>query len=299
MSSILAKVKGEAEKSISSVVIRTWEDLKKALVTTYSDKRDVFTLVIEMSNLKQNNETPFEFLNNIQNYINLQASYLATHNVSQATAIQQFVADLGLRVLLRGLKDPLGALLRTKDPKTINEALNVLVNDFQIETTTRTSKTSQVQKSNIVQRYVPPMVKNNQIHNFQPFYRSDMGPIHNHTANRPDYTTPNYFNKTPTQPAYQPRQFAQRPGSNTYRSNRYNNQNVWTQNKPVLPRPTPMSGVSRNTNLNITENNEPQYPEQEQIEEIEQNIEQIEQGQEFYEDIENFQIDASEIHQTL
>ncbi|XP_072384481.1 uncharacterized protein [Diabrotica undecimpunctata] len=61
MSSILAKVKGEAAINISACVVRTWQDLKEALLNTYADKRDIYTLSIEMSEFKQNNETFFEF----------------------------------------------------------------------------------------------------------------------------------------------------------------------------------------------------------------------------------------------
>ncbi|XP_072392334.1 uncharacterized protein [Diabrotica undecimpunctata] len=61
MSSILAEVTGEAAINILACVVRTWQDPKDALLNTYADKRDIYTLSIEMSELKQNNKTPFEF----------------------------------------------------------------------------------------------------------------------------------------------------------------------------------------------------------------------------------------------
>ncbi|XP_072395211.1 uncharacterized protein [Diabrotica undecimpunctata] len=73
ISSILAKVKGEAAINISTCVVRTCQDLKDALLNTYADKRDIYTLSIEMSELKQNNETPFEFFNKVH-LLNLQIS---------------------------------------------------------------------------------------------------------------------------------------------------------------------------------------------------------------------------------
>lgn len=65
MSSLLAKIKGEAAVNISSSLINNWQDLKSALLNAYADKRDVYTLNIEMSELKQGNETPFDFYNKV------------------------------------------------------------------------------------------------------------------------------------------------------------------------------------------------------------------------------------------
>lgn len=59
--SLKPKVTGEAKLNISSFSINNWAELKAALLNSYSDKRDVYTLTIELFNLKQNyNETPFE-----------------------------------------------------------------------------------------------------------------------------------------------------------------------------------------------------------------------------------------------
>lgn len=56
--SLLAKIKGDAQKQISNFRISKWEELKTALVTTYSDRRDIFTLTIEMTHMRQGvNET--------------------------------------------------------------------------------------------------------------------------------------------------------------------------------------------------------------------------------------------------
>ncbi|XP_072380658.1 uncharacterized protein [Diabrotica undecimpunctata] len=77
-SSILAKIKGDAAINISSCTIRTWENLKDALLNTYADKRDVYTLSIEITHLKQGNESPFEFLQKIQHLLNFQISLLQT-----------------------------------------------------------------------------------------------------------------------------------------------------------------------------------------------------------------------------
>uniref|UniRef100_A0A8D8VRL0 Uncharacterized protein n=1 Tax=Cacopsylla melanoneura TaxID=428564 RepID=A0A8D8VRL0_9HEMI len=40
-------------------------------------------------------------------------------------SMKEYVATLGLRTFLRGLREPRGNLMRTKNPKTLNEALNM------------------------------------------------------------------------------------------------------------------------------------------------------------------------------
>lgn len=135
MSSILAKIKGEAAINISSCIINNWNDLKLSLLNAYADKRDIYTLNIEMTECKQENESPFEFYTRIQQILNLQTSYIATHSEgNEAVVLINYHRNLALRILLRGLKDPVGSLMRTKNPPDLNSALNMLTNDFQIET---------------------------------------------------------------------------------------------------------------------------------------------------------------------
>lgn len=136
MSSIRSKIKGDAALNLSSCVVKNWFDLKTNLLHAYSDKRDSYTLCLELSNLKQNPiESPFDFYNKIQKNLNLQISYLLTHcQADEATILSNYFNNYALRILLKGLRDPLGSLMRTKNPKDLNEALNMLTNDFQIET---------------------------------------------------------------------------------------------------------------------------------------------------------------------
>jgi len=135
MSSILAKIKGDAAVSISSCLINNWNDLKTALLNAYSDKRDIYTLTIEMSECKQRNESPFDFFNKIQHLLYLQVLYILTHspNVVKRETLIRFNRNLALRAFLKGLKEPLGSLMRTKNPEDLTSALSMLTNDFQFE----------------------------------------------------------------------------------------------------------------------------------------------------------------------
>lgn len=229
MSSLKSKVQGDAKINLSSYAINTWQDLKNALLATYSDKRDAYTLTIELCNLTQGNKTPFEFHNEIQKLINLHNSYLTTHNMDEVS-LRNYIAKLGLRTLLKGLKEPLGSLMRTKNPDNLGEALNMLTNDFQVDTTKSRPPVNQPPK---------PFRPNNMPRPFIPF-RPNPQPF------RQNYTfDPNRFRAGPSQP-----QNSVPYNRNFNNSNMIQNRQNQNQHRP-LPRPTPMSGVQtiRNNNL--------------------------------------------------
>lgn len=226
MSTIRAKIKGEAAINISSCVIRTWRDLQTALINTYADKRDGYTLCIEMTELKQNDkETVFDFYNKVQNSLNLQVAYIQTNSApTEAEVLINYFQNYALRILLRGLKEPIGQLMRAKNPKNLNEALSMLTNDFQYNDLLNYTKPF---SSNKPQKFI-------QRSNFQ-------------------NPTPKYMLPSPITP--------QVTQQNSYPFNRHTNfnpnvqrNNFGTQVKrPInnFPRPTPMSISTQNTSRNI------------------------------------------------
>lgn len=256
--SLLSKIKDEAHIQISNCVINNWADLKAALLTTYADKRDIFTLTIELTDMKQKmNENPFDFYYRIMNNLNLQSAYLTTHiEEGPRVTMKSFANGLGLRVLLRGLREPIGPLMRTRDPKDLAEALNIMTNDFQIDapsikmaynnqqkrsfsnnytTGYNNNKQNQTFRSiNQQNYYIPPAMRNNQ----QPSHNQQNAQVYNqqgynqHPNNQNRYNGGN--NRQNTQPL--------RNNNNTTLT-----RNNTTQYNRNLPAPTPMSISTRNT----------------------------------------------------
>jgi hypothetical protein len=136
MSSILAKITGPAAEVVGNSRIGTWQDLKEILLNGYADRRDCYTLGIELAETRQGyQESPFEFFERIQKILNLQIAYLNNHiNQTEARILVQYSKKFALRVLLRNLREPVGSLMRTKNPVDLSSALNMLTNDFQFET---------------------------------------------------------------------------------------------------------------------------------------------------------------------
>lgn len=228
LSSIRAKIKGEAAVNISSCQIRTWIDLKTALLNTYSDKRDWFTLNIELTELKQNyNENVFDFYNRIQKLLNLQVSYTTNHaNANEASVLIGYFKKYALRILLRGLKEPIGHLLRAKNPEDLNSALNMLTNDFQFEK----FNDKNVSKSQInVNKNTGAVPKNQYNNTFKTNYKPNFNKPNPHNQTQNQYQN---FNK-------QYPSFKQKPQANVFKPNQFSSFNT--------QKPTPMSISTRNS----------------------------------------------------
>lgn len=232
MSSILAKLKGEVAINISSCIINNWNDLKNALVNSYADKRDCYSLNIELTELKQNHsETPFEFYNRIQHVLNLQISYLNTHVTHDNAAILiGYFRNYALRILLRGLKEPLGSLMRTKNPADLNVALNMLTNDFQLETLQRAQHQNYFRPTNPNNRQTQrPKINFNNVRNPNP---------NNFRQNNPTNTT-----NQSQRPQVNQRNNNTNSNTSPVNGNQFNNNfnNASRQNSTQYPRPMTIS----------------------------------------------------------
>ena len=68
MSSILAKIKGKAAANIASCVLNNWDNLKRAILNAYADKKNIFTLAIKLTECIHENESAFVFLIGFNTY---------------------------------------------------------------------------------------------------------------------------------------------------------------------------------------------------------------------------------------
>ena len=212
MRSLLAKIKGKAAELIISANCTTWENVRTALTSGYSDKRDIYTLTIELSELKQTNESAFSYLEKVRKYLNLAVMYLKNNAVPNSDQQITFFQKLALRVFLRGLKEPLGSLLQSRNPDDLDNAHSLLTNDFQFYSARGVIKTEQRTFS---QYNKPPQgqptISRPQFHNYKqntsghnaatqqkfiPTKPLDLPQTQQQFYHRPPYHNPN-FSQTP------------------------------------------------------------------------------------------------------
>ncbi|QBP37035.1 putative gag protein [Lampyris noctiluca errantivirus 1] len=186
--SIRNKITGHAAEQLAGIIIKTWVDVKHALINSYEDKRDDLTLLIEISSLKQGNRTYLEFYNHLSNLINLYCAYIQNHYQNPITeeTLKININRLGLRVFTLGLKDPIGPLIRSRNPDSLNSAYHLLTNEFNVEY----NKT--IPKNNFVNA--------TKYQNFSPMHNKPF-------PSQPIKINQNYNNQTPQQ--FAPRQRVQ------------------------------------------------------------------------------------------
>lgn len=242
MSSILAKIQGPAAEIVYNSSINTYLELKQALLNAYSDKRDHFTLILEMSHYKQQqNETPFQFYERVMKILNLLIAYLNNHKPAvEAQYLATHSRELALRILLKGLREPLSSFMKTKNPTDLNQALNILTNDFQFYSTTQTHIARHEHKK-------PQHNHNNNNHKFQdrqivpfspnhfnmPF--SNPKPIPNFTPNT-NYQQRQFMPHQQNQQKYPPQRFQQ-----------FNQQKPFQNKKDTYPQPMSIGSTNFTT----------------------------------------------------
>ena len=195
------KVKGEAASQIASYEINTWAELKTALLATYADKRDLPTLTMELCNSRQGRLKPLEFYATVQENLNLQVSYIRTHN-KESSVLIEFAQKLALRVFLKNLNNPLGDYLATRNPDSLNEALHILTNDFNItDRIHQNNRPSQPYQTTQFKPppYTPPINGNNKINPKQYSHQNNRPQTYNaprpeYRSGRPQFQTPQFRN---------------------------------------------------------------------------------------------------------
>lgn len=102
-----------------------WDEIKTNLITHYSDKRDEVTLTKDLFKLTQNDKKVEDFFKDIQFALSLMINQLNINepNVDVRTAKNQFYQDMGLKVFLAGLNEPIGTVIRAQCPTSLKDAL--------------------------------------------------------------------------------------------------------------------------------------------------------------------------------
>ncbi|KAL1490082.1 hypothetical protein ABEB36_012826 [Hypothenemus hampei] len=147
---------------------------------------------------------------------------------AQTITLTGYHRSLALRVLLKGLRDPIGSLLQTKNPSDLNDALNMLTNDFQLgkmQNSTFKQKPSNFRSQNFNKASFPKT-------NFQkPAYNQQLVPYNSGNNNNYNYLQNKAFGQPFNQNAKQAGTF-NTPGPSRIQNLNHNRN---------FQKPTPMS----------------------------------------------------------
>lgn len=177
LSYIQSKLTGRARAIVSTKHITNWNELRAVLTNNFSDQREDSTLLSELLTLKQrNNEDALSFSNRCRQIEQLLVTNLSINEDNEATKVikRNIYSQQTLKAFLGGLRNPLGMVVRSTNPATIEAALRFIISEENYD-------------------YRDSMINKNKFHN-----------------NNSNKNPPRHFFERPHVPPFQPVQF-QRP----------------------------------------------------------------------------------------
>lgn len=218
--SLLGKLTHRALQIVGSrTELTTWLEIKNLLVLTFGDQRNIECLAQDLIYLKPNKtETPYQFGMRLQDARSLLASKI---NSSELKIDEKLIHlknydDITLKTFIRGLNGQLQNNVRLRDPKTLESAMNLVIEEenFLYASQNRHTLNTQTQFK-VPNKYTPTNSQNHSYHTNNPYSNKPKHNFNNHQNTQ--FTARNQFN---TQPRWQPQQnlrHHQQPHFNTFR----------------------------------------------------------------------------------
>lgn len=252
---IRSKLIGRAAQLIAVRNLKTWRELKEAILFTFGDQRDEDALMRDLIMLKQeNNESSLRFGEKCQDTLSLLVSKVnstAGNDVLRTEKIKMY-RNLAVKTFMKGLKEPYSLIVRCRNPQTLEEAINIISDENNL---------NYIRKSTQLPNHLPAMNRNPQMNQFQMPRRFPLPTYNARTTTTPIRPPMNQFNRPyqwPSRPNYWQQQAIQRSNpnptpfrpqiaQNTQQNNSTNFSQRRSQNYPV-----PMDTSSGNTNIQRT-----------------------------------------------
>lgn len=126
---ILSQLKGPAETACSIKEFENWQQLEDFLKSQFGDKKHYAALLSDMQECRQSNsETVHQFALRIESNLSklLSKIYISipTSKKGKLTGRVAAMQDLALHTFVSGLNQRLSTVVRCRDPKRLNEAIN-------------------------------------------------------------------------------------------------------------------------------------------------------------------------------
>lgn len=131
MQSIRSKIVGDADSILELYGTGLdWAEIKQNLITHYSDRRDEVSLTRDLFKLYQTG-TIEDYYGKISHITSLLINLLNINERNEAvkTAKNNLYQQMGLKVFLSGLRDPLGPIVRAQSPATLKDALRLCLEE--------------------------------------------------------------------------------------------------------------------------------------------------------------------------
>lgn len=187
--SILAKITGKATDIVFSNSVTDYSELRDVLLANFSDKRDFYTLIAEMSKMTQkHNESCFDYHQRMVNLLNIMIAHLQINKIDPTKSVLiEFARGFAMRTFINGLNETTASLLRARKCESLEEVLIILQNEFNFSNQ-RNQQSNLFPKPNLMNRTSPMTSVNNQ----RPYKSPNITP--NSFSTPQNVTTPHWNN---------------------------------------------------------------------------------------------------------
>lgn len=132
---IVSKLDGKAQIACSNKVFDTFEDLKNFLKQNFGERKHYNHLLLDLQSCKhQPNETVAQYALRIETCLtSLQSEIHNSDSLKKELAGRiAMTEDLALYTFTLGLQSNIGNIVRCRDPKTLNAAINIAIEEEKI-----------------------------------------------------------------------------------------------------------------------------------------------------------------------
>lgn len=134
---IKSRLKGAAKQFISSRALANWQDIRNLLLSHFGDTRDAESLLRELTNsFQKNSENPRSYVQRVQLILTKLRNCTALDDEldrNSKIAMNIKHEKIGLKAILSGLSDPIGQILRSQRPQTIEDATSILSEEENLQ----------------------------------------------------------------------------------------------------------------------------------------------------------------------
>lgn len=230
---IISKLEGIANDLTRNREIDSWESLKKHLLELFNDKRTKTDWLIELNSCKQHNDDVLNYSQKVESiYVKLLNTIDKTKDSKEVYT--EIYREQALSVFINGLNKDLSILLKTRQPKTFEDAIAYALNEErELKNKNVDNASTKFHKINYNNRY--PQVQNN--YNRQNTTRRDFNfnNTNNNFRNQNFRNNPNHNSLNSNQNF--PRKNNFNPGFSNTHNIRSNNNSHINQNRGPPPRP--------------------------------------------------------------
>lgn len=245
---ILSQLNGKAEIACSIKEFSTWEQLKEFLKAQFSERKHYSHLLTDLQESRQGTqENVGQYALRVETYLSQLLTEISFSNTKAKELPGRTAAmeDLALHHFLMGLNPRIATIVRCRNPKTLNDAINLAISEEKI---------MQVTSRRTPPVYNPSQNRNQNANSYQRQYQpaSRAFPQRGITApQRPTYQSASSFTTYPAicryckapghtidfcrKREFNNRKFNNQPGSHTNNNNNNNTQGRTWANQPIHP----------------------------------------------------------------